>query len=119
MRFVLLVLTPPDMGASARHALKFAEATIAGGHSIGCVFFFDAGALTAASGAAAAQDEEDIRHGWSGLASQQGLDLVACVASAQRFGIEEHAVAPGFSIAGLGSLIEATANADRVITFRG
>jgi tRNA 2-thiouridine synthesizing protein D len=122
MRFVLLVLSPPDLGSSARHALKFAEALAGSEHSISCVFFFDAGVLTAAAAPQAAQDEDDLRRRWSALARERSVKLVACVASAQRFGVSaEDAAAEGspFDIAGLGELIEATSSADRVVSFRG
>lgn len=117
MRYALLVLTPPDTGASARHALEFAQAALDAGHEILCTFFFDSGVLTAAEGKVA-QDEEDLRAGWSSLQQDHALKLVACVASAQRFGVTLSEGSP-FEIAGLGELIEASGQADRVLTFRG
>lgn len=126
MRYTLLILTPPDAGASARHALRFAHALLRNGHSLACVFFYDAGVLTANPDAEAPQDEEDIRSGWITLQKNHDLKLVACVASAHRFGVA-HAIGetdrssePGaFEITGLGELIEAGADSDRLVTFRG
>ena len=65
---------------------------------------------------------------WSELASQHNLDLVVCVAAAQRRGIldqdeaRRHGkdgdnLAPGFRISGLGQLIEAGIEADRFLVF--
>ena len=65
---------------------------------------------------------------WSGLAEKHGLDLVVCVAAAQRRGILDedemgrhgksaNNLAPGFRISGLGQLIEAGIQSDRLVTF--
>jgi tRNA 2-thiouridine synthesizing protein D len=125
MRFALLVLTPPDGGHSPRHALKFAQAVLHSGNELHSVFFFDAGVLTLQHGASAAQDEEDLRGGWRALAEENGTRLIACVASAERFGVPHPDRSPGaqpgrtcYEIAGLGELITATAEADRLVTFR-
>lgn len=121
MRFTLLVLTPPDGGASARHALAFARAVLAQGHQLACVFFFDAGVLTALAGARAPADEEDLRAGWQALRRETGTPLLACVASAERFGVQacREGADAAFAIAGLGELIEAGNRSDRLLTFRG
>ena len=121
MRYALLVLSPPDAGASARHALMFARAVLRNGHALDCVFFFDAGVLTAAAGCEAPQDEDDLRAGWRSLRSEHGVRLVTCVASAHRFGVSSDVTngPAGFEIGGLGELIEASGNADRLLTFRG
>ena len=119
MRYTLLVLTAPEAGASARHALLFARALLRNGHRIDCVFFFDAGVLTAADHCEPAQDELDLRGGWRELHAAHGIELVACVASAHRFGVADAGVEGGFRIAGLGDLVEASANSDRLLTFRG
>ena len=123
MRYTLLVLTPPDSGASARHALGFARAAVEAGHELACVFFFDAGVLTALTGAEAAQDEFDLRDAWSAFASETSCPLLACVASAARFGLGEDPsgdrLRSGFSIAGLGELVDASSRSDRLLTFAG
>ncbi|MDP5055214.1 MAG: sulfurtransferase complex subunit TusD [Congregibacter sp.] len=122
MRYTLLVLSPPDTGASARHALEFAKAVCLAGHHIACVFFYDAGVLTALAHTQAVADEDDLRAGWQSLAQTSGVRLLACVASAQRFGIgdgrpPQDRCAQGFSIAGLGELIEASTSSQRFLTF--
>ena len=81
-----------------------------------------------ASAYAQLQDEVDITSGWQQLAQQHEVELVACIASCLRRGVldetEAHRydkpaanVAAGFTIAGLGLLIDGALNADRVITF--
>jgi tRNA 2-thiouridine synthesizing protein D len=123
MRYTLLVLTPPDSGSSARHALGFAQALCDAGHEIHCVFFYDAGVLTALADTEAAQDERDLRAGWTSLAQEKAVRLLACVASAVRFGLGEDAASgrmhAAFRIAGLGELIEASSESDRLMTFAG
>ncbi|MFT7289210.1 MAG: tRNA 2-thiouridine synthesizing protein D [Halieaceae bacterium] len=121
MRYTLLILSPPDAGASARHAVEFAGALIDAGHEILCVFFYDAGVLTAAKSASPAQDESDLRARWQSLAQSAEVPLFVCVASAARFGISEDETTrlPAFAVGGLGELIEAGTRSDRLMTFAG
>ncbi len=62
------------------------------------------------------------------MAEKYKLDLVVCVAAAQRRGIldadeakrhskDANNIAPGFRISGLGQLIEAGIQAERLVTF--
>ena len=121
MRFTLLVLSAPDAGASARHALHFARELLTGDQELECVFFFDAGVLTAAREARSASDEEDLRSAWGELAESHGLRLFACIASAERFGVAAACKEPDahFQLAGLGELVAASDRSDRLVTFRG
>jgi tRNA 2-thiouridine synthesizing protein D len=74
------------------------------------------------------QDDRNIVDSWSELAAEHNMDLVVCIAAAQRRGIldENEAkrqgkdgdnIAPGFRISGLGQLIEAGIQADRLVVF--
>ncbi|WOJ94183.1 sulfurtransferase complex subunit TusD [Congregibacter variabilis] len=122
MRYTLLVLSPPDIGPSARHALEFAKAVCQGGHEVACVFFYDAGVLTALSHCEPPADEDDLRSGWQSFAQSTGTPLVACVASAVRFGLGDGQThtdrcLPEFTIAGLGALIESSSTSQRFLTF--
>ena len=123
MRYTLLVLTPPDAGSSPYHALAFARALVDAGHELACVFFFNEGVLTALSNTEGAQDENDLRAGWSSLAESNDIELHACVASAARFGVSQRGetdrLQAGFVVSGLGELVEATGTSDRVMTFAG
>ena len=76
------------------------------------------------------EDEElDLYSEWRTLAEEHDLDLVVCIASALRRGVidrteadryDKHASNMGdaFTISGLGQLIDAALNADRLVTFR-
>jgi len=121
MRYTLLVLSPPDSGPANYHALRFAQTLVARGHELACVFFHDAGVLTALDHAEAPQDEIDLRRAWQGLAIDRATPLFACVASAARHGVhldeDRSSCGAGFRIGGLGELAEATRSSDRVLTF--
>lgn len=62
-----------------------------------------------------------IQENWMALAKEHDLDLTVCVSAAQRRGIVENRsesnLVEGFSISGLGQLIEAMLVCDRIITF--
>ncbi|WP_439107322.1 sulfurtransferase complex subunit TusD [Congregibacter sp.] len=122
MRYTLLVLNGPDSGSSGRHALEFAKALYLAEHEVACVFFYDAGVLTALSGCEPVADEDDLRKGWQHFAQTTGTRLLACVASASRFGVGDGRTLkdrclPEFAIAGLGELIESSSESDRFMTF--
>ncbi len=74
------------------------------------------------------QDDRNIVKRWSELAAQHKVDLVVCVAAAQRRGLMDAGeakrngkdadnIAPGFRISGLGQLIESGIKADRLVVF--
>ena len=74
------------------------------------------------------KDDRHIQQAWSELAEQHGIDLVICIAAAQRRGLmdadeakrqglDADNIAPGFRISGLGQLIEGGIQSDRTITF--
>ena len=74
------------------------------------------------------QDDRNIVKRWSELGAAHKLDLVVCVAAAQRRGLMDKSeakrngkdadnIAPGFRISGLGQLIEAGIQADRLVVF--
>lgn len=96
-------------------ALRFARAALAAGHRIGRVFFYkDAVAV----GSRFHSDEDGARRDWAALASERGFELAICIAAGARRGIVEgESVQPGFAIVGLGQLIEAMEEADRLVAF--
>jgi tRNA 2-thiouridine synthesizing protein D len=69
-----------------------------------------------------------VQQRWSDLSKEHNLDLVICVAAAQRRGIVDDGEAErngkdatnimdGFHISGLGQLIEAAVESDRLVVF--
>ncbi len=127
MIFSLAVYSPPSQ-QSSRSALKFASAALAGGHSIYRVFFYADGVYAANSQLAPPQDEPSIAEEWKTLAEQHSIDMVVCVAAALRRGMLDEAEAlrhnksagvinTPFALSGLGQLVDASIQSDRLITF--
>lgn len=130
MIYTLLVMSSPVSGHGARTAAAFAHTAVSRGHSINRVFFLDEGTTTGSSVAVFPQDEEDRLQPWLDLAEQHGVELVLCISSALKRGMLDDTEAnryeraagtvhPAFEISGLGQLIDATDNADRLVTFGG
>ena len=128
MKFAILVSAGPYQQQGGDSALQFARAVIRQGHSLTRVFFYHDGVNTATRLATPPQDDRDLTSAWRELALTHGIDLVVCVAAAQRRGIvdanerQRHGkdadnLAEGFRIAGLGLLIEAAVDADRLVQF--
>ena len=130
MIYSLLVTATPERSHASLTAARFAEAVLGRGHRIHRVFFLGEGTLNGAASAVAAQDETDVRQLWQTLGKDHDLDLVLCISSALREGILDTAEAerhdkaaatahPGFTLSGLGQLVDAWTASDRVVTFGG
>lgn len=128
MKFAIVVHGAPWGSQAALSALHFARATLAGGHSIYRVFFYNEGVYNGNALMAPPQDETDIHAGWSTLAAEHDVELMVCVASSLRRGILDateadryekpaHNLGDAFVIAGLGQLVDAALNADRLVAF--
>ncbi len=128
MKFGILVNEGPYTHQASDTAYEFAKSAIEKGHEIFRVFFYHDGVNNGTSLAVPPQDDRHIPNRWSELAKEHGVDLVLCVAAAQRRGMldEDEAkrngktsnnVAEGFRISGLGQLIEAGIQADRMVVF--
>ena len=128
MKLSILVNEGPYQHQSADSALQFTKAALEKGHEIFRVFFYHDGVNVGTRYAVPPQDDRNITEQWTALAKENDLDLVVCIAAAQRRGIldENEAkrqgkdgdnIAPGFRISGLGQLIEAGIQAERLIIF--
>lgn len=128
MQFSLLILGAPYSTQSASTAFRFAQAAIDSGHTLYRVFFYHDGVYCANDLVTPPQDEDNQPANWGTLAEQHNVDLVVCIASALKRGVIDKAeaqryeksapnLARGFSISGLGQLVDATIISDRVITF--
>ncbi len=128
MKFGIIVNEGPYTHQAADTAYQFTKAALAKGHEVVRVFFYHDGVNNGTRLTTPPQDDRHIVNRWSALAEEHGLDLVVCVAAAQRRGIVDSAeakrhgknadnLAPGFRISGLGQLIEAGILADRLIAF--
>ena len=110
--------------------MRFAQSAIARGHNIERVFFLDEGTGSGSQMAVFPQDESDRLKPWTELAETHNVELVLCISSALKRGMLDKTEAdryekaaatvhPAFVISGLGQLIDAAANSDRLITFGG
>ena len=129
MKFAIALFAAPH-APSARRALRFAQAALAGGHEITRLFFYQDGVHSGSHNVVTPQDEVDLSSEWRAFVSEQQLDGVVCIAAALRRGVlsaDEAArhsrpaanLAPDWELSGLGQLHEAMQVADRLICFGG
>ena len=128
MKFGVMVNEGPYTHQASDSAYHFTKAALDRGHEIFRVFFYHDGVNNGTRLGVPPQDDRNLTEKWTKLAEEHELDLVVCVAAAQRRGIldENEAkrqgkdtdnIAPGFRISGLGQLIEAGIQADRLVVF--
>ncbi|MCP4407210.1 MAG: sulfurtransferase complex subunit TusD [Gammaproteobacteria bacterium] len=128
MKFGILVSEGPYTHQSSDSAYHFAKAALEKGHEIFRVFFYHDGVNNGTRLGVPPQDDRNITKLWSELGEKYGLDLVVCIAAAQRRGLldadeakrqgkDADNIAPGFHISGLGQLIEAGIQSDRLVVF--
>ncbi len=117
MKIGILVNEGPFTHQASDTAYRFAVAALAKGHEIPRVFFYHDGVHNANKLSEPQSDDRNLVKLWSELGEKHGLDLVVCVAAAQRRGIKDEILAAGFRISGLGQLIETGIQADRLVVF--
>jgi len=128
MNFAIVVHGNPANSAAPASALRFAKAVLERGHRIERVFFYHEAVLLADALTVVPQDERDIAGAWADFGRHETVELAVCVAAALRRGVlgdadaQRYERACGslrepFQIVGLGQLIDAAINADRLITF--
>ncbi len=128
MKFSIQINEGPYQHQASDTAYQFTKAALAAGHEIFRVFFYHDGVNNATKLAVPPQDDRDIPKLWSELSKENNLDMVVCIAAAQRRGMmdadeakrqgfEDNNMAEGFRISGLGQLIEAGIEADRLLVF--
>lgn len=128
MLFAILVRQPPYDRQSSLSALHFARAALEAGHKIQRVFFYEGGVSNASSLIVPPQNEQNVPELWSKLARDFELELVVCIAAAQRRGIvnaeeadrhglDANNLRPEFIISGLGQLLDACIESDRLVSF--
>ncbi|HEB87440.1 MAG TPA: sulfurtransferase complex subunit TusD [Gammaproteobacteria bacterium] len=128
MKFGIQINEGPYTHEASTTALNFVSAAIEAGHEIFRVFFYHDGVNNGTRYTTPPQDDRNLVNAWSELAEKYNIDLVVCVAAAQRRGIidkgeqerngkDGNNIAPGFRISGLGQLIEAGIQSDRLVVF--
>lgn len=128
MKFAIAVYGAPYSHQAPLSAYHFAKAVLEQGHDIYRVFFYHDGVYNGNAAIAPPQDEQDIRKMWATFATDNQIELIVCIASALRRGVLDKTEADryeksaanldeAFTISGLGQLIDAGLNADRLVTF--
>jgi tRNA 2-thiouridine synthesizing protein D len=128
MKLSILVYGSPTGSQASATAYRFAKAALQQGHEIYRVFFYGDAVYAASSLNAPPQDESDQGKLWSELGKNHNLDMVVCIAAAlkrgvldqteaKRFEKSAYNLAPGFTLSGLGQMMDANQNSDRMVTF--
>ena len=117
MNISLLVQGDPLSTNAPSLALHFAREAVTQGHALSRVFFYKDAVHLANRFNSVPSDETDLQSEWQTFAKNSGAELTVCIAAGQRRGIVEDNLAEGFSIAGLGQMVEAMAESDRTVTF--
>ncbi len=128
MKLAIMINEGPYQHQASDSAYHFVAAALEKGHEIFRVFFYHDGVNNGTRLAHPPQDDRNVQMRWGELAEKHGLDLVLCVAAAQRRGIADEGeasrngkdannIAPGYRISGLGQLIEAGIQAERLVVF--
>jgi tRNA 2-thiouridine synthesizing protein D len=118
----------PYTHQAADSAYNFVNSAINKGHEVPRVFFYHDGVNVSTRLSIPPQDERNIQVNWTALAKENDIDLVVCIAAAQRRGLldeneakrqgkDANNIADGFRISGLGQLIEMGIQTDRLVTF--
>jgi tRNA 2-thiouridine synthesizing protein D len=128
MKFSILINEGPYTHQASDSAYHFTAAALRAGHEIVRVFFYHDGVYNGTRLSVPPQDDRNVSERWSALGQEHSLELILCVAAAQRRGIldedearragkDSNNIAPGFEISGLGQLIDAGIQADRLVLF--
>lgn len=128
MKISIVIYAAPYSSESSATALRFAKTLITQGHELYRLFLFGDGVHNASKLTVVAQDENNLQQQWSELIEQHRIDSVICVSSALRRGVLDQTEADrhelgaasayeSSEVSGLGQLIDATLNSDRVVNF--
>ena len=94
--------------------MRFAQSVVHSNHDLYRVFFYKQAVSIASKHAIAPQDEMQLTEMWIDLARKSKAELIVCVAAGQRRGLVQTILADEFEIAGLGQMVEAILESDRI-----
>ena len=87
MKFGIVINEGPYTHQASDSALNFVKAALNKGHEIFRIFFYHDGVNNGTSLGVPPQDDRNLTNEWSELAEKHDIDLVVCVAAAQRRGM--------------------------------
>ena len=128
MIFSLAIYAPPFSCEASDSAYRFAVAALAGEHTLYRIFFYQDGVYNGTALSCPPQDEVNLPQRWADLAKKHDIDMVACISTALKLGLLDVAemtryeqpasnLREEFTLSGLGQLIDAAQNSDRLISF--
>ena len=128
MIFSLAVYAAPYSSQASDSAYRFASALLDNGHTLYRIFFYHDAVHNGSNLTTPQQDEPNFPQNWQSLNRDHQVDLVVCIAAALKRGVlnaqetkrydkTAFNLAPGFSLGGLGQLVDAAVISDRLITF--
>jgi len=108
----------------------FADALLHAQHSIHTIFFYGEGAGIGLSTRNVNFTPDQVNLNWCSISERGKTQLILCVSSALTQGIQDKItssqskelstnIAAGFETGGIGSLVDAIANSDRLMSFGG
>ncbi|MCG8669624.1 MAG: sulfurtransferase complex subunit TusD [Pseudomonadales bacterium] len=130
MKISLNITAAPYSNQAHLTALKFAEAIAETEHQLARVFFSGDAVYVGNSLRVPPQGEEDFTARWIDVANAQNAELILCVSASLKRGMLDKTeadryekgtfnITSPFIISGLGQLVEAGIESDRLITFGG
>lgn len=121
MQISILVQGSPTSTRACHSALDFAVSVVESEHDLYRVFFYQDAVSIGARYFDTPPDEPNLQSRWLALNKEHDVELVLCVSAAQRRGMsqaDDHdTVAEGFAVSGLGQLIDAMLESDRLVSF--
>ncbi|MBR7888345.1 sulfurtransferase complex subunit TusD [Marinomonas sp. A79] len=130
MQYTLLITGSPYQSKACHSALRFLNAAMkAYPDSIKGVFFYQDAVLIGNTLAQPPRDEINLTQAWQAAAEQHKVPLYLCIAAAvrrgivnktesQRYELDQHSLADGFQLEGLGTLVDLMNSTHKIIQFR-
>ncbi|MBU2871463.1 sulfurtransferase complex subunit TusD [Colwellia sp. E2M01] len=120
MKTLAVVVTTPPYSPLTITAINYLEAALATGVNVIGVFFYQDGVMHANKHINIASDEYQAIKQWQNLHTRYQLPLHICITAAEKRGItcdDNAQINAGFTVSGLGELVELTTKASRVVQF--
>ncbi len=116
MKIAVVIFEGPYNHQASDSAYNFIQAALEKAHEIRQVFLYHDGVYNINKLMQAPSDDRQISKRWSEL-GKKGIEIIACVTAAKRRGVDSEFIVAGTQVAGLGQLVEAAADCDRLIVF--